>query len=106
MLRTIGAERYMCRSGSSAGREFAGFITTVVQLSSRWGSATISVAHASVNFGSMLEEANTGRELNFRSVPELVAFLSKCIKEITEARNRHDTRTRYFDREPRLKELR
>lgn len=28
-----------------------------------------------------VEEVDTGRELKFRSVPELVAFLSKCVKD-------------------------
>ena len=34
-LRTLGVERNICRSGSSAGREFASFIIAV-RLSSRW----------------------------------------------------------------------
>jgi len=45
-----------------------------------------------------VEEVDTGRELKFRSVPDLVAFLSKCLKEdaaneeTRETENRHDNR--------------
>ncbi len=28
-----------------------------------------------------VEEVDTGRELKFRSAPELLTFLSKCVKE-------------------------
>jgi len=28
-----------------------------------------------------VEEVDTGRELKFRSVPDLLTFLSKCVKE-------------------------
>ena len=38
ILHTTGADRYVCRSGSSVGREFASLMT-VSRLSARWRSA-------------------------------------------------------------------
>jgi len=34
-----------------------------------------------------VEDVDTGRELRFRSAPDLLAFLSKCVKESAKKRN-------------------
>jgi hypothetical protein len=38
-----------------------------------------------------VEEVDTGRELKFRSAPELLTFLSKCVKESAKQKENQES---------------
>ncbi len=44
-----------------------------------------------------MEEVDTGRELKFRSAPDLLTFLSKCVKESAKKKEDQEGQTSYGD---------